>query len=106
MESVCSKCRYTAHQSAYTIKIFPVSPGKNFNVHITNATALPRKRTEGLQLLRKQANHLFIKLNDFIANAKITAKKTEKLTTIIPAIPTKSCLNPKTFLTKTLVGSE
>lgn len=49
--------------------------------------------------------HLLWKLKDLMANAKITANSRQNPTTMTPAMPVKSCLNPKTFLSKTFVDS-
>lgn len=52
------------------------------------------------------SDHRLWKLNDFIANAKMTAKNMQKPTTIMPAIVKKSCLYPKTSLSNCLMGIE
>lgn len=52
------------------------------------------------------SDHRLWKLNDFIANAKMTAKNMQKPTTIMPDIIKKSCLYPKTSSTNCLTGIE
>lgn len=49
--------------------------------------------------------HLLWKLKDFIAKAKMTAKNTQKPTTIIADIPKKSCLYPKTISSNCHTGN-
>lgn len=56
--------------------------------------------------LKSSTCHLLWKLKDFIAKAKTTAKIMQKATTIIPAIPKKSCLYPKPSMSNCFTGTE
>lgn len=72
-------------------------------IYLSNYASIQNTILNGTQL---STYHLLWKLKDFIAKAKMTAKITQKATTIIPAIPKKSCLYPKPSLSNCLTGTK